>query len=131
MLTNIFIFVFGPEVDPKYIRIRIRFKKNIPNIFVFVFGPPKNIRFALHNFSRNLFWLCPLDIKWQYIGKEAAKKSKGTFFSSNFKVTEKSVFIFFILYFLSRDLTILWYCSLDMLFTKMAISWKRDSKTKY
>ena len=45
MLTNIFVFVFGPEVDPEYIRIRIRVKKNIPNIFVF--GPQKNIRYAL------------------------------------------------------------------------------------
>ena len=46
MLTN--IFVFGPEVDPEYIRICIRVKKNIPNIFVF--GPQKNIRYALlHN----------------------------------------------------------------------------------
>ena len=45
MLTN--IFVFGPEVDPEYIRICIRVKKNIPNIFVFVFGPQKNIRYAL------------------------------------------------------------------------------------
>ena len=47
MLTNIFVFVFCPEVDPEYIRIRIRVKKNIPNIFVFVFGPQKNIRYAL------------------------------------------------------------------------------------
>ena len=45
MLMN--IFVFGPDVDPEYIRIRIRVKKNIPNIFVFVFGPKKNIRYAL------------------------------------------------------------------------------------
>ena len=45
MLTNIFVFVFGPEVDPEYIRIRV--KKNILNIFVFVFGPQKNIRYAL------------------------------------------------------------------------------------
>ena len=45
MLTN--IFVFGPEVDPEYIRSRNRVKKNIPNIFVFVFGPQKNIRYAL------------------------------------------------------------------------------------
>ena len=45
MLTNIFVFVFGPEVDLEYIRIRV--KKNIPNIFVFVFGPQKNIRYAL------------------------------------------------------------------------------------
>ena len=45
MLTN--IFVFGPEVHPEYIRIRIRVKKNIPNIFVFVFGPQKDIRYAL------------------------------------------------------------------------------------
>ena len=43
MLTNIFIFVFVPKVDPKYIRIRV--KKNIPNIFVF--GPQKNIHYAL------------------------------------------------------------------------------------
>ena len=41
MLTNIFIFVFGPEVDPEYIRSHICVKKNIPNIFVFVFGPKK------------------------------------------------------------------------------------------
>ena len=47
MLKNIFVFVFGPEVDPEYIRIRIRVKKNILNIFVFVFGPQKNIRYAL------------------------------------------------------------------------------------
>ncbi len=47
IITNIFVFVFGPEIDPEYIRIRIRFKKNIPNIFVFVFGPKKNIRYAL------------------------------------------------------------------------------------
>ena len=38
MLTN--IFVFGPEVDPEYIRIRV--KKNIPNIFLFVFGANRN-----------------------------------------------------------------------------------------
>ena len=53
MLTNIFVFVFGPEVDPEYIRIRIRVKKNIPNIFVFVFGPQKNIRYALFWLSNN------------------------------------------------------------------------------
>ena len=47
MLTNIFIFVFGPEVVPEYIRFRIRVKKNIPNMFVFIFGPQKNIRYAL------------------------------------------------------------------------------------
>ena len=39
MITNIFVFVFGPECDPEYIRIRV--KKNIPNIFVFVFGQKK------------------------------------------------------------------------------------------
>ena len=49
MITNIFVFVFGPEWDPKYIRIRICVKKNIPNIFVFVFGPQK-IRSALGMF---------------------------------------------------------------------------------
>ena len=41
-ITNIFVFVFGSEVDPEYIRIRIRVTKNIPNIFVFVFGSQKN-----------------------------------------------------------------------------------------
>ena len=46
MITNI-LFVFGPECDPEYIRIRIRVKKNIRNTFVFVFGPKKNIRYAL------------------------------------------------------------------------------------
>ena len=46
-ITNIFVFVFGPEYDPEYIRIRIRVKTNIPNIFVFVFGSKKNIRYAL------------------------------------------------------------------------------------
>ena len=59
MLTNIFIFVFGPEVDPEYIRIRIRVKKNISNIFIFVFGPQKNIRYALGekcDVSGVLFW---------------------------------------------------------------------------
>ena len=45
MLTNIFIFVFGPEVVPEYIRTCIRVKKNNPNVFVF--GPQKNIRYAL------------------------------------------------------------------------------------
>ena len=45
MLTNIFVFVFGPEVDPKYIRIHV--KKNISNIFVF--GLQKNIHYALEN----------------------------------------------------------------------------------
>ena len=44
---NIFVFVFGPEYETEYIRIRIRVTKNIPNIFVFVFGPKKNIRYAL------------------------------------------------------------------------------------
>ena len=38
MITNIFVFVFGPECDPEYIRIRV--KKNILNVFVF--GPKKN-----------------------------------------------------------------------------------------
>ena len=47
MITNTFVFVFGPECDPEYIRICIRVKTNIPNIFVFVFGPKKNIRYAL------------------------------------------------------------------------------------
>ena len=47
IITNIFVFVSGPEFDSEYIRIRIRFKKYIPNIFVFVFGPKKNIRYAL------------------------------------------------------------------------------------
>ena len=46
-IMNIFVFVFGPEIKPEYIRIRIRITKNIPNIFVFVFGPKKNIRYAL------------------------------------------------------------------------------------
>ena len=55
-ITNIFVFVFGPEYKPEYIRIRIRITKNIPNIFVFVFGPKKNIRYALITFSpRQLF----------------------------------------------------------------------------
>ena len=49
MLTNIFIFVFGPDVDPEYIRIRV--KKKIPNIFVFIFGPKKNIRYALEKMA--------------------------------------------------------------------------------
>ena len=43
LITN--IFVFGPEFDSEYIRIRV--KKYIPNIFAFVFGPKKNIRYAL------------------------------------------------------------------------------------
>ena len=68
MITNIFVFVFGPEFDPEY--IRIRFKKNIPNIFVFIFGPKKNICYALFyaiycffdsRFSRNLNSLSDLD----------------------------------------------------------------------
>ena len=33
IISNIFVFVFGPEYDPEYIRIGI--KKNLPNIFVF------------------------------------------------------------------------------------------------
>ena len=45
MITNIFVFIFGPEFDPKYIRIRV--KTNILTIFVFVFDPKKNIRYAL------------------------------------------------------------------------------------
>ena len=45
MLTNIFVFVFSPKADPKYIRILIRVKKTISNVFVF--GPQKNIRYAL------------------------------------------------------------------------------------
>ena len=51
MLTNIFIFIFGPEVDPEYIRIRV--KKNIPDIFVFVFGPQNNMRYALSHTELN------------------------------------------------------------------------------
>ena len=39
IITNIFVFEFGPECDPEYIHIRV--KKNIPNIFAFVFGPKK------------------------------------------------------------------------------------------
>ena len=54
MLTN--IFVFGPEVDLEYIRIRIRVKKNIPNIIVFVFGSQNNIRYALRYFSDPKFF---------------------------------------------------------------------------
>ena len=34
------VFVFGPEIDPEYICIRV--KNNIPNIFIFSFGQ-KNI----------------------------------------------------------------------------------------
>ena len=50
IITNIFVFVFGPEYDPEYIRIRV--KKNIPNIFVFTFGPQENIRYALAPYGR-------------------------------------------------------------------------------
>ena len=32
IISNIFVFVFGPEYDPEYICIRICVKKNIPNI---------------------------------------------------------------------------------------------------
>ena len=47
MLTNIFVFVFGPEVDPEYIRIHIRVKKNINS---YSYSVPKKI-FA------TLWWL--------------------------------------------------------------------------
>ena len=54
MLTNVFVFVFSPEVDPEYTRIRIRVEKNILNIFVFIFGPPKKIRFYFYFLKRSL-----------------------------------------------------------------------------
>ena len=36
------IFIFGPEYDPEYIRV----KKHIPNIFVFVFSEKKYSLFS-------------------------------------------------------------------------------------
>ena len=47
-IKNIFVFVFGPECKPEYIRIRIHIPKSTPNIFVLVIGPKENIRYALN-----------------------------------------------------------------------------------
>ena len=80
-----------------------------------------------------IFLFCPMDmlfIKWLYLRKDAAKKNKGTFFSSTFKVWESKVTLFLHFMLLSQNMAIFWFCPMDMLFHEMAISRKRGSKTK-
>ena len=92
------------------------------------------LNFMLLSRNMAIFWFCPMDMLFHkmVISRKRGSKTKNmdTLFTSTFKFWESKVTLFLNFMLLSRSMAIFWFCPMDMLFHKMAISRKRGSKTK-